>query len=111
VRRTVTVFDIDLPPGVAFVRSLVRAGVPVAPYSVDKRAAGRYSRYAGTVGDCPSVRSTDEFIAWLADSLTDGTIDLVAPTSDYVAFAMATAMEKGKSKKKKVNRKLKYKKN
>src|SRR4051794_1465605 len=92
--RPVAVFDIDLPPGVAFLRSLGRAGVPVQAFAADRRAAGRLSRFAGPVRPAPSVRDTDELVAFLADGITDGSIDLVAPTSDYVAFAVGTAADK-----------------
>jgi predicted ATP-grasp superfamily ATP-dependent carboligase len=92
--RSVAVFDIDLPPGVSFLRSLGRAGAPVQAYSADRKAAGRSSRYAGTVHPCPPVRCTDDFVAFLADGITDGSIDLVAPTSDYVCFAVAAAVDK-----------------
>jgi D-aspartate ligase len=92
--RSVAVFDIDLPPGVAFLRSLGRAGVPVVPHTADRRAAGRYSRYAGEVRSCPPVRRIDALVEFLVDGITDGSIDLVAPTSDYVAFAVAAAVDK-----------------
>jgi predicted ATP-grasp superfamily ATP-dependent carboligase len=92
--RTVTVFDADLPPGVAFVRSLGRAGAPVRVRTPDARAAGRYSRFARHVDSCPPVRRSDEFIGWLADEIAAGSVDLVAPTSDYVAFCVAAAAEK-----------------
>jgi D-aspartate ligase len=92
--RVVAVFDIDLPPGVSFLRSLGRAGAPVRAYSADHKAAGRSSRHAGTVRPCPPVRRTDDFVAFLAEGMTDGSIDLVAPTSDYVCFAVAAAVEK-----------------
>ena len=92
--RTVTVFDVDLPTGVAFARSLGRAGVPAKAYSADGRAAERYSLHACVVRPCPPVRRTDEFVAWIADGLTEGWIDLIAPTSDYVAFAVGAAVGK-----------------
>src|SRR5688572_29039638 len=92
--RTVTVFDVDLPTGVAFARSLGRAGIPKKVYSADRKAAGRYSRHARDVRSCPPVRHTDEFVAWIADGLTEGWIDLIAPTSDYVSFAVGAAVEK-----------------
>ena len=41
-RRAVTVFDIDLPPGIAFIRSLGRAAVPVIACSSRPFAAGRF---------------------------------------------------------------------
>jgi D-aspartate ligase len=94
VTRAVTVFDVDLPPGVAFVRSLGRAGVPMRVLSADRRAAGRWSRYVDKVLPCPPVRHTDAFVAFLVDGITDESIDLVAPTSDYVAFAVAAASDK-----------------
>jgi D-aspartate ligase len=94
LKRSVAIFDIDLPPGVSFVRSLGRAGAPLRAYSADRRAAGRSSRYAGDVHPCPPVRRTDEFVAFLAEGFTDGSIDLVAPTSDYVSFAVAAAVDK-----------------
>ena len=92
--RSVAVFDIDLPPGVSFMRSLGRAGAPVRAFSADRKAAGRSSRFAGIVRPCPPVRRTDEFVAFLAEGLTDGSIDLVAPTSDYVCFGVAAAVAK-----------------
>lgn len=92
--RTVTVFDVDIPPGVAFARSLGRAGVPTELYSADRRAAGRFSRYSHEVRPCPPVRRTDELVAWIADGLTEGWIDLIAPTSDYVVFAVSAVVEK-----------------
>ena len=94
VTRTVTVFDVDLPPGVAFARSLRRAGVATQVYSADRRAAGRFSRYARDVRPCPPVRRTDEFVAFIAEGLTEGWIDLIAPTSDYVVFAVGAVLEK-----------------
>jgi D-aspartate ligase len=92
--RSVAVFDIDLPPGVAFLRSLGRAGVPLVAHTADRRAAGRYSRFAGAVQPCPPVRRIDELADFLVDGIIDGSIDLVAPTSDYVAFAVSAAVEK-----------------
>ncbi len=92
--RSVAVFDIDLPPGVCFLRSLGRAGVPLTAYTADERAAGRYSRFARDARPCPPVRRIDELVDFLVDGITDGVIDLVAPTSDYVAFAVAAAVDK-----------------
>jgi D-aspartate ligase len=92
--RTVTVFDIDIPPGIAFIRSLARAGVPVVACTSKRLAAGRFSRYTTDTRTCPSVHDSDRFIAWLVDEMASGTIDLVAPTSDYVTFCVAEAIEK-----------------
>ena len=40
------------------------------------------------------MRRTDEFVRWIGDGLTEGWIDLIAPTSDYVVFAVGAALEK-----------------
>lgn len=93
VRPAVTVFDADIPPGVAFLRSLARAGVAVVLGVSMFATAGRFSHYSARVRRCPPVRHTDEFIGWLGDELADGTIDLIAPTSDYVSFCVAEAAE------------------
>ncbi len=93
-RRAVTVFDIELPPGLAFIRSLGRAGAPVVACSAKRTAAGRLSRYVTVRRDSPDVRDCDRFISWLTDQLGSGTIDLVAPTSDWVMFCVAEAMER-----------------
>lgn len=92
--RTVTIFDVDIPPGVAFLRSLGRAGVPVQVRTANRSAAGRFSRFARNVRSCPPVTRTDDFVSWLAEELRNGRIDLIAPTSDYVAFCAAAAAEK-----------------
>jgi predicted ATP-grasp superfamily ATP-dependent carboligase len=93
-RRVVSVFDIDLPPGVAFIRSLGRAGVPVVAYSAKRTAAGHLSRHVTARRRSPPVQNCDRFIAWLTEQLGSGAIDLVAPTSDWVMFCVAEAMER-----------------
>lgn len=87
----VAVFDIDLPPGIAFLRSLGRAGVPTIGYSSDPRAAGRFSRFASEVRSCPPPTHVDEFTGWLESEMAAGSVHLVAPTSDWVAFSTAAA--------------------
>lgn len=87
----VAVFDVDLPPGIAFVRSLGRAGVPFVAYSSDRFPVGRFSRYTRDVRRCPPVRDTDAFVAFLVDKIESGEIELIAPTSDYVAFNASEA--------------------
>jgi D-aspartate ligase len=93
-RRVVTVFDVDLPPGLAFIRSLGRAGVPVMACSAKRMAAGRLSRHVSGWRRSPAVRDCDRFITWLTEQLGSGAIDLVAPTSDWVMFCVAEAMER-----------------
>lgn len=92
--RTVTVFDADLPPGVAFLRSLARAGVAVVVGVAMFATAGRFSQHAFQVRRCPSMRRTDEFVEWLGVEIERGAIDLVAPTSDDVSFCVAEAFER-----------------
>jgi D-aspartate ligase len=93
-RRAVTVFDIDLPPGLAFIRSLGRAGVPVVACGPKRTAAGRLSRYVAARRRSPDVRACDDFVAWLTEELATGAIDLIAPTSDWVMFCVAAAVER-----------------
>ena len=92
--RDVTVFDIDLPPGLAFIRSLGRAGVPVVACSARPGAAGRLSRHATAWRRCPPVQDCERFIDWLTHQIGSGAIDLVAPTSDWVMFCVAEALER-----------------
>ncbi len=91
MRRRVSILDADLPVSVAFARSLGRAGVPTTAYSHRPRAAARYSRYVSDFRSCPDGRDTDTLVEWLVSAMTTGEIDLVAPTSDTVAFAVAEA--------------------
>lgn len=87
--RHVSIFDADLPTGLAFARSLGRAGVPIQVYSDRRRPITRFSRFVRGVRPCPALSSTDEFIDWLTDAMRRGQIDLVAPTSDVLSFAVA----------------------
>jgi D-aspartate ligase len=89
----VAVFDAHMPPGIAFIRSLGRAGVPVTVYSASKHPAGRHSRFAGEFRSCPDLYRTDAFIEWLSARLRSGEIANVAPTSDFVAFNLAEAVD------------------
>jgi D-aspartate ligase len=91
--RPVTVLDPELPPGIAFVRSLGRAGIPVVACSARRFPAGRFSRHAAGFRPVPPVRGSDDFVAWLVDEIGAGRIDLVAPTSDRVVFCVAEAMD------------------
>jgi D-aspartate ligase len=92
--RPVTVFDADIPPGVAFIRSLGRAGVPVVVGVSRRSSVGRFSRYATDLVSCPPTSDTDAFVAWLSDRFSAGSIGLVAPTSDYVSFCVSEALER-----------------
>ena len=94
--RQVALFDVDLPPGVAFLRSLARAGVPLTVFGSSRRHAGRYSRYTTEFRSCPPVQRIDEFTEWLTDEMRRGDVDLVAPTSDFVVYnAMQATIRAG----------------
>lgn len=86
---TVAVFNPDWPPALAFIRSLGRAGVPVDVYGSTRFPPGRWSRFTGSYSPCPDVHDTDRFVDWLTRQVEVGEIELVAPTSDYVVFAVA----------------------
>lgn len=93
-QRPVAVFDAGWPPGIAFIRSLGRAGVPLIVYGNERSPTGRFSRYVTEFRVAPSVQCTDRFVDWLSDEMADGRIDLIAPTSDYIAFNVAAAQAK-----------------
>jgi predicted ATP-grasp superfamily ATP-dependent carboligase len=90
----VAVLDAAIPPGLAFIRSLGRAGVAVIAYSDHPHAAGRYSRHISDFRTCPSVVAVDELVPWLVDAVVRQEFDVVAPTSDYVAYAIAEAADR-----------------
>ncbi len=92
-RTDVAILDPDGPPGVAFIRALGSRGVDVHGFSSTERPAGRYSKHLTSLADSPSLLDTDRAVDWLAGRMTDGTIGLVAPTSDYAVFAAAAAMD------------------
>jgi len=89
--QPVSVFDADLPTGLAFIRALGRAGVPVTAYHSSRSAMGRHSRFAGGFETSPPLADTDVFIDWLARELESGRIGLIAPTSDSVMYFAACA--------------------
>lgn len=93
-KGAVAVFDVALPPGVAFIRSLGRLGVPVIAYSNLPRAAGRFSKYTTEFRSCPDLYHADEFIAWLIGEYERGEFEFVAPTSDFIAFVVGEVDER-----------------
>jgi predicted ATP-grasp superfamily ATP-dependent carboligase len=84
----VAVFEVGLPPALAFIRSLGRAGVPVRAFGTSAHAPGRYSRYVEHFDVAPDAHQIDVFLGWLDDRVERDGIALVAPTSDYMAFAV-----------------------
>jgi len=92
MQPAVAVFDADLPTGLATIRSLGRAGIEVNAYHQSSTAMGRYSRYASSFRECPSIADSDVFVSWLTEELDRGRIELVAPTSDSIIFHAANAM-------------------
>jgi D-aspartate ligase len=92
-QRHVAVFDVGIPPALAFIRSLGSGGVPIVAYSSRWGEGGRFSRFAGDRRSCPH-RDSPEFVTWLATMIDRGEIDLVAPTSDQLAFSIGEAMDR-----------------
>ncbi|MFL5319627.1 MAG: hypothetical protein ACJ790_08205, partial [Myxococcaceae bacterium] len=90
----VGIFDADVPTALAFVRSLGRAGIPTRVYSHRRYPVARFSRYCTTFEQCPEVENGDAFVPFLAELLERGEIDLVAPTSDLIAFYTAEVFAK-----------------
>lgn len=85
---TVGIFDADVPTGIAFVRSLGRAGVPLRVYSHRRFPVARWSRWCSDFARCPDLEDP-RFQPWLDEELRSGRIDAVAPTSDLIAYATA----------------------
>ena len=85
----VAVLDADAPPGLAFVRSLGKRGVPVYVYSPRRVPVSRLSRYTSHFGHSPDPEHVDVFLPWLAAEMKRRNIAFVAPTSDLMAFYMA----------------------
>lgn len=88
------VFDAELPPSLAFARSLGRRGVPVVVYSPRRFATTKVSRHVSERRWCPPVQHTDEFVEWLVDEIGADHFDLVALTSDFVAFNVMEAYDR-----------------
>ena len=86
----VGIFDADAPPAIAFVRSLGRAGIPVRVYSHRRWPVSRYSLWCEEFARCPDPARGEEFVPWLRDEVRSGRVDLVAPTSDLIAYHVAT---------------------
>src|SRR5439155_241552 len=77
------------PTALAFTRSLGRAGVPVRVYSQRRWPVARFSKHCGDFALCPDPDDAVRFLPWLEKELRSGRIELVAPTSDLIAFYLA----------------------
>ena len=89
----IAIFDADAPTALAFTRSLGRAGVRTRVYSHRPRPVARLSRYCREFARCPNPADAAHFLPWLEKEVRSGRIDLVAPTSDLVAFYVAELHE------------------
>jgi len=87
--KRVGIFDADSPTALAFVRSLGRRGIPLRVYSHRRWPVARWSRHCAEFSRCPDTEDADRFVPWLERELLGGRIDLVAPTSDLIAFYTA----------------------
>lgn len=92
-RARVGIFDADAPTAIAFVRSLGAAGVPFRVYSHRRWPVCRLSRWCAEFERCPDPADAAKFQPWLENELRSGRIDLVAPTSDLIAYAVATTRD------------------
>ena len=68
--------------------------MPFALFDHGRLAAARWSRHASHVRRAPPVEELDELVDWLCAEMQHGSFDLVAPTSDHVAFCVAEAHER-----------------
>ena len=87
-KPAVAILDAQSPTGLAFTRSLGRAGVPIRVYAQQRFPVARLSRYCSHFATCPNPEDADVFLPWLRDEVARGDIGLVAPTSDLMAFYM-----------------------
>src|SRR5205823_6252973 len=62
---------------------------PLRLYSHRRWPVARLSRYCAGLGRCPELEDAAAFLPWLKEELRSGRIDLVAPTSDLIAFYAA----------------------
>ena len=85
----IAIVDAETPGGLAFARSLGRLGLPVRVYSPRRLPVTRLSRFCTSFAGCPDPEDTDSFIPWLRAESRSGRIQLVAPTSDLIAFYIA----------------------
>ncbi len=90
----VAVFDADSPPALAMTRSLGRAGIPVRVFGQQRLAVAGLSRYAGRYERCPDPGDDERFIPWLEAALGRGDLELIAPTSDCLAYSLALVHDK-----------------
>lgn len=84
----VAILDAEAPPGLAFTRSLGRGGIPIQVYSPKRYPVARFSRYCTGFDRCPDPEDAEAFLPWLTDEVKKSRIELVAPTSDLIAFYM-----------------------
>jgi predicted ATP-grasp superfamily ATP-dependent carboligase len=85
----VGIFDADAPTALAFTRSLGRAGIPLRVYSPRRWPVARLSKHCTDFARCPDPANAADFMPWLERELLEGRIQLVAPTSDLIAFYLA----------------------
>jgi predicted ATP-grasp superfamily ATP-dependent carboligase len=90
---SVAIFDADAPTALAFTRSLGRAGIPLRVYSHHRWPVARLSRHCRDFARCPDPEDAARFLPWLEKELRSGRIELVAPTSDLIAFYVAELHE------------------
>lgn len=90
---TIAIFDADAPGALCFTRSLGRVGLKTRVYSHKRFPVARFSRYCTEFERCPDPEDARVFLPWLTAQLRAGRIQLIAPTSDLIAFYTAECAE------------------
>lgn len=89
----VAVFDADAPPALAFVRSVGRLGAPVHVYGTSRFSVASLSRFAKRHVEAPALDDASAFLPFLLERVERAEIELIAPTSDLLAFYLACIRE------------------
>jgi D-aspartate ligase len=89
-RPPMLLFDAGYYGTLAAARSLGRAGIPVVVADPSRVASTRFSRYVTRAHVCPPVTRVESFVEWLLDLAAREGEHVVYPTSDEVAYVLAT---------------------
>lgn len=88
-KPTLAIFDPHYPTCLAIARTLGKKGIPFCVYGHQSLPMSRLSRYVKHYGFCPDLYHYGEFSTWLKHKLKHREIQLIAPTSDMIAFYIA----------------------
>lgn len=85
----VALFHGDDPPALNLLAQLAPLGVQFLAYSPEADCLVRHSKYIQQFELCPEPTAFDQFLPWLEAKLKAGVFDVVAPTSDFIAYTVA----------------------